>query len=286
MLIFYCDESGVYPKAGNIAPLLNQDEKDRWYFLAALAVSIEHRKQLRDVVLDVKNKYIVCHAPLGKLHERSPEAEIKGHELFAILKGGKPKFRLWNCLSKTDVETLLDELLSRLSFLHNRLYVVAIDQVFYYRKMFRLAWPSPFVALTFLQQKALYLLNTPTPNPDFGGRFGIFVVDRGSAVDQQFEVDEFLKTRDSISQIAGVSFPYDAMLLENPVVAKSSDVAQLQVCDLLLYIVADAIRSDNPQGEWFKRVMPFIAAKPDGKKTGAGLHFYPLEAVPASWKGF
>jgi len=283
MFIFYCDESGTYPEKGNLASLLykNKDEKERWYFLASLAISIEHRKLVRDVVLDVKNKYIVSRAPLRILHERSPEAEIKGHEIFAMLKGGQHKFKLWNFLSKTDMEELLEELLSKLSFLHDRFYVVAIDQVFLYRKMFRLAWPPPLIALTFLQQKALYLLEKS--NTDRGVRFGVFVVDRGSAVERELQVNEFLKIRDEISQAAGRNFSYDALLLENPVVATSSDIPQLQICDLLLYIVADAVRSNNPGSVWFQRVLPFLATGPDGKKIGAGLHFYPPEIITPTW---
>jgi hypothetical protein len=278
MIVFYCDESGTHYKKSPTA-MLCKPPAERWYFLGALAVPVRFRKKTHDIVLRLKNQHLCPLAPKGLLYDRSPEAELKGHRLLSRLSGNTCDFPLWNDLSEQAAAEMLATLLSELDCLHGCLFVVAVDQALLYRKMFRIARPAPFIALTFLQQRACAMLES-LPQEH---RFGVFVLDRGSAVEQEFDVDRFLETRDSISLTAGVRCAYDLFLLENPVSAKSSDVPQMQICDVLLYMIARAIRRGDPGDEWFRRTAPFVTPGRDGRVLGAGMTFYPPEAIPEDW---
>ena len=156
-------------------------------------------------------------------------------------------------------------------------YVVSVDQRLLYRKMYRIAHNAPFIALTFLQQRACNLL-------DGKGELGLFVVDRGSAVEHELDVSNFLAARDRITTSLPFKPRYDLCLIEDPVCPTSRDVAQLQVCDVLLYIVARAVREGNPSWDWFQRAKPFLASHfSTGKKLNAGLTFYPEESIPPNF---
>src|SRR5208337_577236 len=121
------------------------------------------------------------------------------------------------------------------------------------RKYFRIARPAAFVALTFLQRLACSRLMF---KQDI--ELGAFIIDRGSAVEKQWDVHEFLSTRDQISRDSQPPPDYDRLLLENPLPTVSSDCPQIQLSDVLTYIVATSIRESNVQWAWFRKVFPLL----------------------------
>jgi len=252
--------------------------KDPWYFLGAIAIPDRQRYDTYQLVSRLKNQYLRSLAPHGLLHERSVEAELKGKRLFHRIEArqGPLDVTLLNALTPQNAADLLNDLIDGLitTALSGCFYLVAIEQRLLYRKYFRIARSPAFIALTFLEQRAC-------SRQDLSHEQGAFILDRGSAVDEQYDIMRFLSTRDQMSR--DVAYDYDRLLLENPVSVVSSDCPQIQISDVLTYIVGKAIRENNPQWNWFQRVLPLIASRANGTRLNIGLSFYPPEATPPAF---
>jgi len=284
MELFYCDESGVPYSVDKLPELVDQKhvDLDPWYFLGMLALSEEQRYRTYNLISNVKNRYVTKLAPFGLLHERSPESELKGSLILSIAEGQSvtPHFPLWKNLGQSEAKRLIEELIEGLVRvgLLGSFYVVAIEQRLLYRKYYRIARSAAFVALTFLQQRACVRADSKTT-------LGALIIDRGSAVENQWNILEFLAARDEISREARVNYDYDRLLLENPLGAISSDFAQIQVCDVFTHIVSRAVRNRDPKWHWFQKLLPLIGCSDSGQILGVGLLFYPFpEALPAGFE--
>ncbi|MCJ7768129.1 DUF3800 domain-containing protein [Candidatus Bathyarchaeota archaeon] len=287
MQLFYCDESGTSLSREALPKVTKDVHADQWYFLGALAIPETLRTETYGLVIDLKNQYLTSLAPFQLLHEKSIESELKGSRLFQIIESRTQNLDLplWRQLRREQAEEMVDRLIQGLIGigLAGSLYVVGVEQRLLYRKYFRIARPAAFTALAFLQQRACSRL---TWNWDTTQHLelGAFIVDRGSAVERQMDVVEFLSTRDQISLSLPTPPEYDRWLLENPLAVVSSDCPQIQICDILTYIVARAVRENNPAWSWFNRVLPLIASRSDGTRSGIGITLYPHpEAAPSGF---
>jgi hypothetical protein len=284
MKLYYCDESGTSHSPKNFSQIVKSDRdgkfRDPWYCLGSLGVPEKKRYDLYHLVLDLKNEYLTSLTQNRFLHEKSLEGELKGSQLFQVIDGKSNTIELplWRDLTRSKAEELLDKIIQGLinNALGEPFQLVAIEQRVLYRKYFRIALPPAFIALTFLEQHACMDLRLEQ-------EVGAFIIDRGSAIEQQWDVFQFLSARDRISRELPYSVDFDRWLLENPLPTNSSDCAQIQLCDVLIYIASRAIRENNPAWPWFRKIVPLIASNADGSRLGAGLNFYPPESVPSNF---
>jgi len=224
------------------------------------------------------------------------EAELKGTRLFHRIENRAYPLDipLLSQLTQQAARDLVNELIDGLIALNLRksFYVVAVEQKALYRRYFRIARNAAFIALTLLQQHACkrleYKYQSQNVNNTGGTpvyEHGAFIIDRGSAVEEQLDVFNFLGTRDQVSRDMNWQTNYDRWLLENPLSAVSSDCPQLQLADVLLYICARAIEKQGYGWQWFQKMLPLVACRANGTILGLGVTFYPDGTNPATFIG-
>jgi hypothetical protein len=301
--LYYTDEHGTGYEPEKLHELVRLSRgnasKRPLYFLGMLAVPESLRFDTYRLVSNIKNRYLTPLTGTGYLHERSVESELKGSRLFHRIENRSypHEIPLWQRLTPQMSTDLLNEFIDGLIRLglSRSFYVTAVDQIALYRRYFRIARNAAFIALTFLQQRACSRLEfkyqrqlaNVTAGTATAATFehGAFIIDRGSAVEAQLDVFNFLSTRDQISQDMNIQADYDRWLLENPLSVISSDCPQLQICDVLLYICARAVEVYNYSWPWFQRVLPLIASRGNGTIEGVGFTFYPSGTAPPTFAG-
>jgi hypothetical protein len=298
--LYYTDEHGTGYSPQNLQSLVYLSKgnapKNPLYLLGMLTVPEGLRFDTYRLVSNLKNRYLTPLTGTGYLHERSVEAELKGSRLFHRIENRQypheiPLLRQLTQQSATDlVNELIDGLINL--GLAKSFYAVAIDQRAMYRRFFRISRNAAFVALTFLQQRACTRLEYQYQQRVLRGgpspvifEDGAFIIDRGSAVEEQLAVFNFLSTRDQMSKDMNIQVDYNRWLLENPLSVVSSDCPQLQLCDVILYICAQAIEKHGFNWQWFQRMLPLVASRGNGTITGIGLTFYPAGTTPPTFVG-
>lgn len=299
MLLFYCDESGtpyktVAPKSGQLPTIdrlsRNLDESP-WYVLVALSIKDVQRQVLNNAIHEIKSKWLKETFDLYSIYEHHPEAELRGNYILArlahaegrIATVGDPDYSIWKKASDIALANLTTAIIKTLSDHGAKLYVVAVDQRAVYRRFLRIAWYSPYIALTILWNLACHSCL------HFGEQ-SLFIVDSGGGLGTNYETLEFLRTRDQVKksfQVPGWWLNFDRFIVEEPLVVDSCRVQLIQAVDLVAYIIGHAIRTNDPKWSWFQKLLDIMAVH--GVKGGignVGLTFYPPDSRPSEFKIF
>lgn len=221
----------------------------------------------------------------GNKHPRAPQAlEIKGSILNSLRRGVTPnewssksrrraytkdQKQVWSSLPPTQLRALEESVFDLMQRIKPTIWAVVVKQDKVYQRFKSKTWHPFYWALTYLQQRVLWHVQTNLGTYERG----LLVLDENSNLRQGSQFDEFLRVRETINNTASWPAPFGMYLVDVPMFGQSHLHEALQLADIAAHSVWQHVNKTDSLG-WFGRIEPLLAHHwRTGKVDHAGLTF-------------